>query len=176
MPLVLLPALQANRSTRRDERGPPAGALGAAGPAVQLADASSPRPAPSISPLIAIPKALTGNETPEATDLSGKHIPLGPGSTIASWYPGRPIACFQNGARHALPTGLVMWAADKSLPCGTTIQVTGPAGTATLLIEDHGPYLTPDRGLDLSPAAFKKVVGPLPVGIAVVTFKVTHVG
>lgn len=175
VPAVLIPARQAARATRRTERGPPQAAsqsLGGPASTVQLADASSPRPAPSVSPLIAIPKPLTGNEIP--TPAAG--APLEPGSTVASWYPGRPIACFQNGARHPLPSGLVMWAADKSLPCGSTIEVSGPEGTANLLIEDHGPYLTPDRGLDLSPEAFKKVVGPLGVGIAVVNYRVTHLG
>lgn len=179
IPAVLIPARQAARATRRTERGPPQAAsqsLGGPAPTVQLADASSPRPAPSISPLIAIPRALTGNEVPvPPAGASGASV-TGPGTTVASWYPGRPIACFQNGARHPLPSGLVMWAADKSLPCGSTIEVSGPQGTADLLIEDHGPYLTPDRGLDLSPEAFKKVVGPLRVGIAVVNYRVTHLG
>lgn len=168
VPLTVIPLQQAEQSHRGADRGPPQG--NAAG-AVQVADASGAVPAPAQSPLIAIPKAYTGNEP-----FLQPRIGLGPGRTIASWYGGKPVACWQNGKKNLLPSGIKMWAADKSLPCGATIEVAGPSGTADLLIEDHGPYLTPDRGLDLSPEAFKKVVGPLAVGIAIVSFKVTRLG
>jgi rare lipoprotein A (peptidoglycan hydrolase) len=71
-----------------------------------------------------------------------------------------------------LPAGLVLWTASKTLPCGSRIEVTGPAGRAELLVEDRGPYMGPSRDLDLSPAAFRRVAGPLVVGTATVTYRV----
>jgi rare lipoprotein A (peptidoglycan hydrolase) len=91
-------------------------------------------------------------------------------TTIASWYGQRPLACYDPGRRLALPDGIAMWAASRTLPCGTTIVVTGPAGTVDLLIEDHGPYLHPGRDLDLSPEAFRRVAGPLGQGLVRVTY------
>lgn len=93
-------------------------------------------------------------------------------TTVASWYPGRPEACYQQGRRMPLPAGLVLWTASKTLPCGSRIEVTGPAGRAELLVEDRGPYMGPSRDLDLSPAAFRRVAGPLVVGTATVTYRV----
>jgi rare lipoprotein A (peptidoglycan hydrolase) len=98
--------------------------------------------------------------------------PAGPAvTTVASWYPGRPEACYEHGRRTALPPGLVLWTASKTLPCGSTVEVTGPAGRAELLVEDRGPYVGPTRDLDLSPAAFRRVVGPLVIGTATVTYR-----
>ncbi|HLI56023.1 MAG TPA: septal ring lytic transglycosylase RlpA family protein [Actinomycetota bacterium] len=91
--------------------------------------------------------------------------------TIASWYGDRPLECWEGGEPLALPQGLKMWAASRTLPCGTTIEVIGPAGTAVLLIEDHGPYLHPGRDLDLSPQAFRRVAGPLAKGVVPVQFR-----
>ena len=105
-------------------------------------------------------------------------IPVAPVSasvpviTIASWYPGRPEACYQQGRRMALPAGLTLWTASKTLPCGSRIEVSGPAGKVELLVEDRGPYMGPSRDLDLSPPAFRKVAGPLGIGTAVVRYRV----
>lgn len=92
-------------------------------------------------------------------------------TTIASWYGGRPLECWNGGVPMALPANLKMWAASRTLPCGTTIEVSGPAGTAVLLIEDHGPYLHPGRDLDLSPQAFRRVAGPLAKGLVQVQYR-----
>jgi hypothetical protein len=93
-------------------------------------------------------------------------------TTVASWYPGRPEACYQQGRRMTPPPGLVLWTASKTLPCGSRIEVTGPAGKADLLVEDRGPYMGPSRDLDLSPPAFRRVAGPLVIGTATVTYRV----
>ena len=71
----------------------------------------------------------------------------------------------------ALPASLKMWAASRTLPCGTKIEVSGPADNAVLLIEDHGPYLHPGRDLDLSPQAFRRVAGPLAKGLVQVQYR-----
>jgi rare lipoprotein A (peptidoglycan hydrolase) len=91
--------------------------------------------------------------------------------TIASWYGVRPNGCYDRGQRFDLPAGIGMWVASRTLACGTVVQVTGPAGTALLLVEDHGPYLR-GRDLDLSPAAFRRVAGPLAKGLVNVTYGV----
>ncbi|KAH7145674.1 expansin-like protein [Dactylonectria estremocensis] len=52
---------------------------------------------------------------------------------------------------------------DSIQPCGKSIKVTGPAGTAVVLVVDRcGGCAYND--LDLSPAAFKQVVGDLGIG------------
>lgn len=63
-----------------------------------------------------------------------------------------------------------MWTAARTLPCGTKVEVDGQGGRTVLLVEDHGPWVGPGRELDMSPAAFEAVVGPLAIGTATVTF------
>ncbi|KAH7165423.1 expansin-like protein [Dactylonectria macrodidyma] len=58
---------------------------------------------------------------------------------------------------------------DSSQPCGKSISVPGPAGTAVVLVVDRcGGCAYND--LDLSPAAFKQVVGDLGVGRTTATW------
>lgn len=91
--------------------------------------------------------------------------------TIASWYGDRPVECWEGGEPRAFPVGLKMWAASRTLPCGATIEVIGPAGTVVLPVEDRGPYLHPGRDLDLSTVAFHRVAGPLAKGLVRVQYR-----
>lgn len=62
-----------------------------------------------------------------------------------------------------------VWVAAH-LPCGTTLHVTGAAGSVDVQVWDHGPNCAcPERGLDMSPAAFAAAVGPLSQGVGQVT-------
>lgn len=101
--------------------------------------------------------------TPAATGGSGA-------STIASWYNDRPSACWDRGGRHAFPKGLSVWTAHKTLPCGTAIVVSGPAGSVTARVWDRGPYVA-GRALDLSAAAFRATCGPTSRGVCRVTWR-----
>ncbi|GAC1368768.1 MAG: hypothetical protein NVSMB32_13800 [Actinomycetota bacterium] len=67
-----------------------------------------------------------------------------------------------------------MWAASRTLRCGTTIEISGPAGTTRMMIEDHGPWLLPGRDLDLSPQAFTAVAGSLSTGLVTVRYRVVN--
>lgn len=125
---------------------------------------SVPTPVPSPSPTV-VGDPATG--FPAGTASSGTVQ-----WTVASWYGERPSACYDARGRFAVPTSSDLWLAAKSLPCGTMVEVTGPAGTEDFQVEDHGPYLGPSRGLDLSPAAFREVVGPLGTGIGRVSYRV----
>lgn len=53
--------------------------------------------------------------------------------------------------------------------CGRKIQVNGPRGSAVVRVVDRCPSC-PHGGLDLSPAAFRAVVGDLSIGLADVTW------
>ncbi|GAC1361555.1 MAG: hypothetical protein NVSMB32_00690 [Actinomycetota bacterium] len=110
---------------------------------------------------------------PPAASNPAPAAPAAPYSTtIASWYGGRPEACYDPSQRSPLPPGITVWAASRTLRCGTTIEVSGPAGTIRMQIEDHGPWMLPGRDLDLSPQAFTSVAGSLSVGLAAVRFRV----
>lgn len=123
--------------------GPAAGSAGAVAAAVPAA------PAPAVA---APPKGVAKE-------------------TIASWYGDQPVECWEGGEPRAFPVGLKMWAASRTLPCGATIEVIGPAGTVVLPVEDRGPYLHPGRDLDLSTVAFHRVAGPLAKGLVRVQYR-----
>jgi rare lipoprotein A (peptidoglycan hydrolase) len=146
-----------------------------------IAGSASPAEAPSVP---SGPTATTSRTSPPpAPAVASTAVPPAPPApavseprpatqtTVASWYGQRPLACFDPGQRHPLPSGLVMWVASRTLACGTAVQVSGPAGSAVLLVEDRGPYLHPGRDLDLSPEAFRRIVGPLSTGLAQVTYR-----
>jgi rare lipoprotein A len=61
--------------------------------------------------------------------------------------------------------------AHKTLPCGTVIEVTGPAGTVQVTVVDRGPYY-PGRDLDLGPVPFQVVAGTTTCGAVPVTYRV----
>lgn len=92
-------------------------------------------------------------------------------STIASWYNVRPSACWDKRGRHAFPSGLRLWTAHKTLPCGTAVAVTGPSGTMVVRVFDRGPYVA-GRSLDLSAAAFRGVCGSTSRGVCRVSWRV----
>jgi hypothetical protein len=132
--------------------------------------AAPPEPAPS--PTVAIPLPAASRSVPAPSPTVASRIAASAMQpTIASWYGVRPSACYQRGQRFGLPAGIGMWVASRTLACGTVVEVTGPAGTALLLVEDHGPYLH-GRDLDLSPGAFRRVAGPLAKGLVQVTYGV----
>lgn len=98
--------------------------------------------------------------------------------TIASFYGyAKPVDCYDHHPDGTVtggpvPPGLVYWTANKTLPCGAWITVTGPAGSIRLQVWDRGPYVGPSRDLDLSPAAFVAVAGSERAGIVQVTWEV----
>lgn len=72
------------------------------------------------------------------------------GTVIASWYGpgfyGNRTACGQTY------TPEILGVAHRTLPCGTGIRITSPAGiTVTVPVIDRGPYIA-GRSLDLSNA------------------------
>jgi hypothetical protein len=91
-------------------------------------------------------------------------------ATLATHYMPKPGMCWDPGKATQVPAGSIYTAAHYR--CGTTLEVSGPAGSITLQVWDHGPWGDPARGLDLSPAAFLAVVGPLGVGVATVRWRV----
>jgi rare lipoprotein A (peptidoglycan hydrolase) len=97
-------------------------------------------------------------------------------TTAASHYAPRPGACWDPGQSTHVPQpgeeGYDPRYTAAHLPCGTTLEVDGPAGSITLRVWDHGPWGDRARGLDLSPSAFLAVVGPLGIGVATVRWRV----
>ena len=92
-------------------------------------------------------------------------------STQASWYDHRPSSCHDARGSHAVPSGLHLWSAHRSLPCGTAVRVEGPAGALLVRVYDRGPYVD-GRDLDLSTAAFRGVCGALSAGVCRVRYAI----
>ncbi|HVL88878.1 MAG TPA: septal ring lytic transglycosylase RlpA family protein [Actinomycetota bacterium] len=115
--------------------------------------------------------ARSARSSPPTAASSGAASASGGGGTLASWYNDRPSACWDRRGRHAFPKGLTLWTAHKTLPCGTAVAVTGPAGTMTVRVYDRGPYVA-GRGLDLSAAAFRGVCGSTSRGVCRVSYRV----
>ena len=102
---------------------------------------------------------LTLVELPEVTGVAQRALPpieeeLGEpeiaGVVIASWYGpgffGGRTACGQTFSED------VVGVAHRTLPCGTFVQITSPAGiTITAPVIDRGPFVA-GRSLDLSSA------------------------
>lgn len=63
-------------------------------------------------------------------------------------------------------------AAHKTLPLGTQLEVSGDSGTATVTVNDRGPYVG-GRDLDLSQAA-AEAVGVTDTGVAPVQVDVLN--
>ncbi|CAF1499222.1 unnamed protein product [Didymodactylos carnosus] len=59
---------------------------------------------------------------------------------------------------------------NRNSLCNRKIQVNGPRGSVEVRVVDRCPGC-PSGGLDLSPAAFRKVAGNLDVGVVQVTWR-----
>lgn len=135
-----------------------------------VAALASPPPAVSVTP-----EAVTshhyeeGAPPPVQGSTSLRALPGAAG--LASWYGRRPSACWDARGRHSLPAGLIAFTAHPTLPCGAMVAVSGPAGTITVPVEDHGPESWTGRALDLNPAAFLAVAGNLWTGVVPVTWR-----
>jgi rare lipoprotein A (peptidoglycan hydrolase) len=125
-------------------------------------------------PPVKPPEAVASSPTPGgAATGAGRALPVpsGPARGLASWYTPRPSACWDARGRHSLPRGLVAYTAHPSLPCGQMVAVSGPAGSITVPVFDHGPEGWTGRALDLSPAAFEAVAGNLWTGVVPVSWR-----
>lgn len=92
-------------------------------------------------------------------------VPTGPVG-VASWYAGRPATC--DG--HPVPAAVTVWAANRTLPCGMLVKLTGPMGSITIPIEDRGPWVA-GRDWDLPPSVFRVLFGGLGSGVGRVTWQ-----
>lgn len=54
--------------------------------------------------------------------------------------------------------------------CGKKISITGPAGTASAIVNDACPECS-HGDLDLTPALFEKIVGDMDIGVGDITWK-----
>lgn len=168
--VVLFMGSQVHGLETSSERGPPLLVPEAAD--LTSPHAGSTSTAVPLGPLVTSPATTPATPPPPPAQPAAAPRRTASLSTIASWYGQRPLACYDAGRRLPLPEGLGLWAASRTLACGTTIRIVGPAGTIDVLIEDHGPYLHPGRDLDLSPIAFGRVAGPLARGLVRVTYSV----
>jgi rare lipoprotein A (peptidoglycan hydrolase) len=105
---------------------------------VASASVEDPAPAPIAAPVVAVPTF----PPPEPLVMDG--------FVIASWYGpgfyGNRTACGQTY------TPEIMGVAHRTLPCGTQIRISSPAGvTLVAPVIDRGPYIA-GRSLDLSNA------------------------
>ncbi|SRR6266702_7912056 len=130
------------------------------------------------NPAVSKPDPVVSTPTPGGADVqAGRALPVssgpsrGPTNGNASWYVPRPSACWDTQGRHSLPVGLTAFIAHPSLPCGAMVTVSGPAGSVTVPVEDHGPEAWTGRALDLSPAAFEAVAGNLWTGVVPVAWR-----
>jgi rare lipoprotein A (peptidoglycan hydrolase) len=136
-------------------------------------------PAEEVAPTIQTsppsePPAAMVEPAPSSSPPSPGDVPRrGWLTTIASWYGARPTRCYDSRGAHRPEPG-PFYAAHPTLPCGTLVEVQGRAGHIVVPIADHGPNQAkhPERDLDLSPAAFKSVVGALSQGLGHVRYRV----
>jgi hypothetical protein len=81
----------------------------------------------------------------------------------ATWFHPALGACGWNHGDGDMITAVSHIRFDASRPCGKKIRVKGPAGEAVVTVVDRCTGCARDD-LDLSPAAFKKVIGDLGKG------------
>lgn len=118
-------------------------------------------PPPPVKPTA---EPVASSPTPGgAESQAGRALPVssGPSRGLASWYPDRPVTC--DGV--PVPEWVKAWTASLTLPCGSMVRLSGPAGSITVPVEDRGPESWTGRLFDLSPAAFRAVAGNLSVGV-----------
>jgi len=149
-------------------------------PEEPVLEAVLPLPASAPAPLAATPRGAS--ITPGARTISPMPAPRTPVSpppppgggtaTLATHYQRwSPRTCWDGGVRHDLKELTLYFTAIRGVPCGTVVVVTGAAGSVRVVVWDHGPNCTcPERGLDLSFAAFVEAVGPLSKGIGPATW------
>jgi peptidoglycan lytic transglycosylase len=83
----------------------------------------------------------------------------------ATWYDGR-------GLRGACGQPLVgLYAASRTLPCGSLVSVRSNGHYVLVHILDRGPYGSSSRIIDLSPSAFQHLA---PLGAGVIGVSVVH--
>lgn len=124
----------------------------------------APVPTPGVpTPGVPTPGVTPGLERvvlpPHAPRANIRTMPAPPAGTIlagrTSWYgpgfQGRGTAC---GTTFD-PAKLTL--ASRELPCGTTVVVTGPAGSVEATVTDWGPAEWTGRRFDLSQATFDAV-------------------
>lgn len=110
------------------------------------------------------PESAQGNQS-ESYAGGGKGLSTTSASpALASWYPKRPATC--DGL--PVPWWVKQWTANLTLPCGSLVTLSGPAGTVTVPVEDRGPEAWTGRLFDLNPAAFGAVAGSLSTGVVAV--------
>ncbi|MCG7351277.1 MAG: septal ring lytic transglycosylase RlpA family protein [Roseomonas mucosa] len=99
---------------------------------------------------------------PAVSARKGMKVQRGPASYYADRFHGRKMA---NGERFDRDSNS---AASRTLPLGTTVQVTNLQNgrTATVKIEDRGPYVG-NRVIDLSPAT-AEALGMIDAGVVMV--------
>jgi peptidoglycan lytic transglycosylase len=84
----------------------------------------------------------------------------------ASWYDGR-------GLRGACGKPLVgLYAASRTLPCGSLVSVRSNGRYLLVHILDRGPFGSSSRIIDLSPSAFRQLS---PLGAGVIAVQLVHV-
>ena len=95
------------------------------------------------------------------------HRALGWQAGQASWYDGR-------GLRGACGKPLVgLYAASRTLPCGSLVSVRSNGHYVLMHILDRGPYASRSRIMDLSPGACQQLA---PLGAGVIDVQVVHLG
>ena len=129
---------------------------------------------PPAKPPLKPPDPVVSTPTPGGTargsvgalPVSSQALPESP-TGLASWYPMRPVTC--DG--QPMPWWVKAWTAHLSLPCGSMVTVSGPAGSITVPVWDRGPEAWTGRVLDLNPAAFEAVAGNLWTGVVSVAWR-----
>lgn len=136
--------------------------LMALSPLLQPADAVPKPPEPVVS------SPSPGRAEPTPVPVRPGLVPAPPGTqALASWYGERPVTC--DGA--PVPWWVEAWTANLTLPCGSLVRLSGPAGTITVPVFDRGPEAWTGRAFDLSPAAFEAVAGKLSEGVVPVSWR-----
>lgn len=78
--------------------------------------------------------------------------------------PYTPYSSYDASIVAVRPSRLMEW------PCGTALEISGPAGTLIATVQDSCPGCVPSK-VDLSEAGFELVCGPLSRGVCNVTIR-----
>lgn len=100
--------------------------------------------------------ALTGNQAVQAQDVTFRATHYGES------YNGRPLGCTGMGVYSSNDSSIaaVGYPYSQTWPCGTVLELEGPAGTLTVIRQDTCPGCGADL-IDLSEAGITQVCGSL---------------
>lgn len=115
--------------------------------------------------------SVVGTVAPPDPDPAPGPATLGQVTYYARSFAGGPLGC--GGGRYDPADPTIAATQNGAWPCGTRLQLTGPAGVQEVVRRDTCGGCGPTH-LDLSEAGFRRVCGELRIGRCAVTIRGVH--